>query len=134
MKLSGDLNLCLQRRRTIPITTDDPQDISLPGEFLEGEIVAPVSKYRIIPSTSLKAIKLPTGQPVPPDVAQQMRFRHVDPLRFGARVTHRSTQQINDLRLKLRFVVCPIAVDFPGIAAELSPGHSTPGMDRVVRS
>src|SRR5215510_4268617 len=45
-----------------------------------------------------------------------------------------STQQIDDLRLKLRFVFCPIAVYFPGAPAQAATVCHAPGMERVMCS
>jgi len=44
-----------------------------------------------------------------------------------------STQQINDLRLELRRVVGPIAVDFPRVPAEGATGRRAPRMDCIMR-
>src|SRR3989441_5655442 len=43
-----------------------------------------------------------------------------------------SSQQIDDLRLELRRVVCPIAIDFPRAPAEGATGRRAPRMDRVI--
>src|SRR4029453_8515296 len=43
-----------------------------------------------------------------------------------------STQQIDYLRLELRRVVGPIAVDFPGAPAEGATGRGAPRMDRGI--
>src|SRR6266545_4623408 len=45
-----------------------------------------------------------------------------------------STQQIDDLRLELRHVVGPIAIDFPRAPAEGATGLRAPRMDRVMCS
>ena len=58
------------------MSTDHPQHISPLGEFCEGGIVTPVSEHRMVPCASLKAVKFPARQPVPPDIAQEMRFGH----------------------------------------------------------
>src|SRR5690349_11664260 len=44
-----------------------------------------------------------------------------------------SCQRIDDLRLELCRVVCPIAVDFPGATAESTTGRCAPGMNRLMR-
>src|SRR5262252_1966380 len=51
---------------------------------------------------------------------------------WNKRLGSASTQQIDDLRLELRRVVGPIAVDFPRAPAEGATGRRAPRMDRVI--
>src|SRR5262245_13315502 len=53
-------------------------------------------------------------------------------IKFGGTCSLSSTQQIKNLRLKLRFIIRPIAIDLPRAPAECAAGRHAPRIDRFM--
>src|SRR6266404_4100870 len=68
--LTGYLNLRLQRWWAIRIRTDDPDYISRLRVIRKHRIVTSVGQHRIVSSTPIQTVELPTRQTIAPDITE----------------------------------------------------------------